>query len=64
MSVTESTDYHPYAVLYEDHNGKHWEFCCYAQNAYDARLEATELIRPEILSRILQIRLEPENFDW
>lgn len=64
MSVTESTDYHPFAVVYRDHAENTREFCCYATDAYNARLQADELIGPDTLQKILQIRLEPEHFDW
>lgn len=64
MSVANPEVYHPYAVVYRDHSGNIREFCCYAESAYDARLQADELIGPDTLQKILAIRLEPEHFDW
>lgn len=56
----------PYCVLYRDEHNERHEFCCYAENAYHARLEATELIacvhkNPNCIDTI---RLEEHNFDW
>jgi hypothetical protein len=64
MIVTETDEYKPYSVLYLDHSQNKREFCCYAKDAYNAKLEAEELIGSDRLKRILNIHLEPEHFDW
>lgn len=64
MIVTETDEYKPYSVRYQDHSHNIRDFCCYAKDAYNARLEAEELIGAETLKRILSIHLEPEHFDW
>jgi hypothetical protein len=56
----------PYSVLYRDQTEKLREFCCYADDAYQARLQAVELVQtiqdqPET---IVSIRREAQDFDW
>lgn len=54
----------PYCVLYQDTLGNRREFCCYAFDAYHARLEAEELVGSDTLEKILAIRKEETDFDW
>lgn len=54
----------PYCVLYQDTLGNRREFCCYAFDAYHARLEAEELVGSDTLKKILAIRKEETDFDW
>lgn len=56
----------PYCVLYRDNTNLKREFCCYADDAYHARLQATELIQhvQDHPNSIVHIRCEESNFDW
>jgi hypothetical protein len=56
----------PYSVLYKDQFDKLREFCCYGADAYEARLQATELVQwiQDSPESIVAIRRELEDFDW
>ena len=56
----------PYSVRYKDQANRLREFCCYADDAYEARLQAVELVQsiqddPE---SIVVICRESKDFDW
>lgn len=56
----------PFGVQYSDESQRARVFCCYAQNAYEARLQAQELVQEihDHPSCIDHIRCEETNFDW
>lgn len=57
---------HAYTIRYHDRQGMEREFCTYAKDAYDARLQAIELVVDlhDCPSRIDHILKEPGHFDW
>ena len=57
---------HAYTIRYHDKQGREREFCTYAKDAYDARLQAIELVGDiyECPNRIDHILKEPGHFDW
>lgn len=57
---------HAYCVMYRDDANQTREFCCYAADAYHARMEAIELIQyvHDHPNAITLIRKEADGFDW
>lgn len=56
----------PYSVLYRDNANCQRVFCCYAGSAYEARIEAMEMVQfihdhPNCIDQILK---EATDFDW
>jgi len=67
--LTEDDMQNPYTVRYRDKEHKLREFCTYAKNAIDARLQALECIEcvadnPRSILDIVREKEHTDSFDW
>jgi len=60
---------YPYTVSYRDEEHRLREFCTYAKNSIDARLQALECIEsvatnPRSIHNIVREKAHTDSFDW